>query len=195
MSLILYYSNYCEHSKKVIQSVANDELSKDIHFISIDRRAKEADGKIYIVLPNGKKIVMPPNITKVPALLLLKDNYKVLYGDEISGYINQKKQVTTQQVTYNNMEPMAFSFGGGGGGGFGIASDQYSFIESSAEELSAKGDGGMKQMHNYVDLSYADKITTPTEDYESGRMGAGDISMEQMQQQRNAEMSNVQYRT
>jgi len=194
MSLILYYSNYCEHSKKVIQSVANDELSKDIHFISIDRRAKEADGKIYIVLPNGKKIVMPPNITKVPALLLLKDNYKVLYGDEISSYINQKKQVTTQQVTYNNMEPMAFSFGGGGGG-FGIASDQYSFIESSAEELSAKGDGGMKQMHNYVDLSYTDKITTPTEDYESGRMGAGDVSVEQMQQQRNAEMNNVQYRT
>ena len=194
MSLILYYSNYCEHSKKVIQSVANDELSKDIHFISIDRRAKEADGKIYIVLPNGKKIVMPSNITKVPALLLLKDNYKVLYGDEISSYINQKKQVTTQQVTYNNMEPTAFSFGGGGGG-FGIASDQDSFIESSAEELSAKGEGGMKQMHNYVDLSYADKITTPTEDYESGRMGAGDISMEQMQQDRNAEMSNVQYRT
>jgi hypothetical protein len=48
------------------------------------------------------------------------------------------------------MEPMAFSLGGGN-----IVSDQYSFLDQEPEELEAKGNGGMRQMHNYVDLNTA----------------------------------------
>ena len=53
------------------------------------------------------------------------------------------------------MEPMAFSLGGGGGFG-DVVSDQYSFLDQNAEEMSAKeGNGGMRQMHNYVDINTA----------------------------------------
>ena len=51
------------------------------------------------------------------------------------------------------MEPMAFSFGGSGFGD--IVSDQYSFLDQAPEDLEAKGNGGMRQMHNYVDLDTA----------------------------------------
>ena len=81
MSSILYYSNFCQHSKALIQNVGRSpEISKDVHFICIDKRAKKPDGKTYIILENGQQIVMPDNISKVPALLLLNDNYRVVYG-------------------------------------------------------------------------------------------------------------------
>ena len=49
---------------------------------------------------------------------------------------------------------MAFSLGNGGNFG-DIVSDQYSFLDQDANELKADGNGGMKQMHNYVDLNTA----------------------------------------
>ena len=56
MSSILYYSNFCEHSKKLLQGLSKTKVSKDVHFICIDKRVKEGDGKIYIVspVPNNK---------------------------------------------------------------------------------------------------------------------------------------------
>ena len=78
MSSILYYSNFCEHSKKLLQTLSKSQVSKGIHFICIDKRTKAANGKINIVLENGQQIVMPENVTKVPALLLLNNNYQVL---------------------------------------------------------------------------------------------------------------------
>ena len=83
MSSILYYSNFCEHSKKLLQTFSKTSVSKDIHFICIDKRVKDNNGKVNIVLESGQKIIMPENVTKVPALLLLNNNYQVLYGDNI----------------------------------------------------------------------------------------------------------------
>ena len=68
MSSILYYSNYCEHSKSLLQSITKKTLTKDIHFICIDKRMKDTNNKIYIILENGQKIIMPENINRVPAL-------------------------------------------------------------------------------------------------------------------------------
>ena len=52
MSCILYYSNFCEPSKKLLQTVSKTEMAKDIHFICIDKRVKEND-KMFIILQNG----------------------------------------------------------------------------------------------------------------------------------------------
>ena len=153
MSCILYYSNYCEHSKKLLQGLSKSNVSNDVHFICIDKRAKDpATGKINIILENGQKIVMPETVTRVPALLQLNNNYNVLYGEAINQYFKPKQQMAVAQATMNNLEPMAFSFGGGFGG---VTSDNYSFLDMSHEDLSAKGNGGMRQMHNYVDLNTA----------------------------------------
>ena len=188
MSSILYYSNFCEHSKKLLQTLSKTQVSKEIHFICIDKRERDQNGKVNIVLENGQKIVMPENVTKVPALLLLSQGYQVLYGDNIYNYMKPKQEVVTRQATNNNMEPMAFSLGGGG---FGIVSDNYSFLDMDSEELNTKGNGGMRQMHNYVPLNHSDVITTPKDDfdYKQDKL-SGDLTIEKLQQQREQELTN-----
>lgn len=162
MSSILYYSKYCEISKKYLQILSKSSSQKDIHFICIDKRIKE-NNKTYIILENNQKIILPDNITRVPALLLLTKNYQVLYGEQILEFLKPKQEAEVRQATQNNMEPLAFSFGGGLSD---IVSDQYSFLDQPPEDLNAQGNGGMRQMHNYVDLNTAfnGKISEPPTD-------------------------------
>jgi hypothetical protein len=201
MSSILYYSNFCDHSKKLLQVVSKTQTSKDIHFICIDKRVKDASGKIFIILQNEQKIVMPENVSKVPALLLLNDNYKVLYGDDI--YQKLKPQVTQEikQATKNNMEPSAFAFdgfGGFGGCGAGISSDAYSFLDQSDDELSVKGNGGLRQMHSYVSLndsmSLSMHLPTDEADYKETKVKEGETSMEALQRKREQDLSGISYK-
>ena len=151
MSCILYYSKYCEISKKYLQILSKSGVQNDIHFICIDKRIKEGN-KTFIVLENEQKIVLPDTVTRVPALLLLNQGYNVLYGEQILQHLRPRQQEQVRQATFNNMEPMAFSFGGGYGS---IVSDTYSFLDQGPDELKADGNGGMRQMHNYVDLNTA----------------------------------------
>lgn len=154
MSSIFYYSNYCEICKKYLQLLSKANLSDEVHFICIDRRVKDANNKTYIVLENGQKIILPDNVTKVPALLLLNKGYQVIFGEQILQYLKPRQQQEVRVATQNNMEPMAFTLAGGAFGG-SIVSDQYSFLDQSPDELTAEGNGGMRQMHNYVDLNTA----------------------------------------
>jgi hypothetical protein len=154
MSSILYYSKYCEVSKKYLQQLSKSNVQKDVHFICIDKRVKDSNNKTYIILENGQKIILPDNVTRVPALLLLNQGYQILYGDQILQHLKPRQEVEVRQATQNNMEPMAFSLGGSGGFG-DIVSDQYSFLDQDPVDLEAKGNGGMRQMHNYVDLDTA----------------------------------------
>lgn len=192
MSSILYYSNFCEHSKKLLQSIPKTEVQKDIHFICIDKRVKDpTNNKIYIVLENGQKIIMPENVNRVPALLLLNQNYNVLYGEAILQHFKPRQDVAIKQATQNNLEPMAFSFGGGGFSN--VMSDNYSFLDQDSEALKATGNGGIRQMHNYVDLNYSDQISTPVDETEykkTAKMPEG-LTVEQLQQQREQEFSQI----
>ena len=190
MSSILYYSNYCEHSKKLLQNLSKTNLTKDIHFICVDKRIKDENNKIHIILENGQKIIMPENVNRVPALLLLNQGYDVLYGESILNYFKPKQQEMVKQATLNNMEPMAFSLGGGG---YGIVSDQFSFLDMEPESLEAKGNGGIRQMHNYVDLNYNDKIATPSDDtdYKGSNKISQEVTIEKLQQQRDSDLQKV----
>ena len=194
MSSILYYSNFCEHSKKLLQTLSKSGISKDIHFICIDKRMKDNNNKMYIILENGQKIIMPENVNRVPALLLLNQGYNVLYGESILQHLKPKQEVAIKQATRNNLEPSAFSFNGGFSS---VVSDQYSFLDQDADSLSAVGNGGMRQMHNYVDLNYMDNINinTPTDDHEyknANRIAENSTEdmMKKLQEQREAEIRN-----
>lgn len=189
MSSILYYSNFCDHSKSLLQNIGKSpEITKDVHFICIDKRVQK-QGKTYIILENGQEIVMPDNISRVPALLLLNDNYRIIYGTEITQFFKPRQEVVRQVATNNNMEPQAFAIGGGG---YGALSDSYSFFDMGPEELSAKGNGGTRQMHNFVSLDYADTIQTPTDDndYKAPKIDQ-DVTVESLMQQREQELQNT----
>jgi len=162
MSTILYYSKYCEISKKYLQILSKSDVQKDIHFICIDKRVTE-NNKTYIILENGQKIILPETVNRVPALLLLNQGYNIIFGEKILEHFKPRQEMEVRQATQNNIEPLAFSFGGGFNN---IVSDQYSFLDQAPEELEAKGNGGMRQLHNYVDLNnaHSGKLSEPIKD-------------------------------
>ena len=200
MSCILYYSNYCEPSKKLLQMVTKTQNSKDIHFICIDKRVKDSNGKVYIVLQTGQKIIMPENVTRVPALLLLNQNYKVIYGDDIYKHLRPQVKQQIKEATKNNMEPINYQDGFSAFSGFGggIISDCYSFLDQSDTELSVKGDGGLRQMHNYVTLNdsmnLSMKLPTDDTEYKTDKLKEGELSVESLQRKRDEDLANINYR-
>ena len=184
MSSILYYSKYCEISKKYLQILSKMNVQKDVHFICIDKREKDANNKTYIILDNGQKIILPENITKVPALLLLNKSHHVIFGDDINKHLDSQNVTytnNTNKVVQMNGEPMAFSLSGNTNG-YGVASDNFSFLDQDSNSLSAKGDGGMRQQHHYADINFSDLIETPPDTYSPDKIG--NVSMEQLQQRR-----------
>jgi hypothetical protein len=117
----------------------------------------------------------------------LSDNYRILYGEDILRFFKPKQEVAIKQATQNNLEPMAFALGGGGS--YGVTSDSYSFLDMDSDSLSAKGNGGVRQMHNYVSLNYADTISTPQDetDYKGPKLPEN-VTVEQLMKQREMDL-------
>ena len=187
MSFILYYSEYCNHSKIIVQELSKSQITKDIHFIKIDKRVQE-NGKTYIVLENNQKIILPEIINRVPALLKLVD-YSVVFGDDIKQTLKQTQSTITKVATQNNNEPLSFSFGGGGSGGGGIVSDNFCFLDIDAKDLTAEGQGGMRQLHSYMGFNQNDSISTPEDQSQpkNEKLPQG-LTIEQLQKQRDVDL-------
>ena len=181
MSLILYYSNFCEPSKKLLQTISRSQIKNEIHFVCIDKRIQGKEGETYIVLENNTQMILPSTITKVPALLLLNRGHQVLFGQQIYQHLQPREETITTQATQSNMEPMAFSLTEMGG-----CSDNYSYLDMSSDELSAKGNGGQRIMHSFAGINSVDQIETPPEDYDPNKIG--EVSVDQIQQQRNSDI-------
>ena len=105
MSSVLYYSKYCKNCDSIISRLSKTSIQKDIHFICIDKRVKEGN-KIYLLLEGGKKVLLPETVKKVPAILLLYQGYRVLYGKDIMNYYQPKINAETGIATQNNLEPI-----------------------------------------------------------------------------------------
>ena len=188
MSSILYYSNYCNNCKPLLQKLSQTSIKDDIHFICIDKRVKKPNGITNIVLENGQEILLPHTITKVPALMLLNRGNKVLFGIEITNHIQPQEIARNNVSTKNNGEPSAFSLMDATTSGFGVASDNYSFLDQDAAELSAQGGGGMRQQHHYADLGSSYVIETPPDTYAPNTVG--EVSMEKLQSERANDINN-----
>jgi len=183
MSTILYYSNYCDNCKKLLGIIGKSPVKEEMHFLCVDNRTKGSNGAIYLVLPNGDNVLLPPTVTAVPALLLLNRGHQVLFGEEIMRYITPQIDAQKKSAVIVNGEPSAFSLGGIGSS-FGVASDNYSYLDQTSEDLAAKGNGGMRQQHHYASISYQENIETPPDNYHADTIGNGGITMDQLQQQR-----------
>lgn len=177
MSNILYYSQYCKHCNDLIERISKSQIKDDIHFICIDKREKHIDGTMHIILENAQKILLPPNITSVPSILLLHHGNRVLKGiKEILHYLKPGETKINNIATDFNGEPQAFSFDEMGCN----LSDNYSYLDSSPEDLMAKGEGGVRMMHSYCSINDNHTIATPPEDYEPDKVGQVDLGELQM---------------
>ena len=181
---ILYYSNYCDNSKKLLQILSQSSIQNDIHFICIDKRVKMPDGRTQVLLKDGSQGLLPPNVTKVPALMLVNNGFHVLFGDQIYQHLQPKEKAAQNHATNFQGEPDAFSFNAFSTSG--ITSDQFSFLDMNADDLLAKGNGGTRQMFNYVtvqDNGAGMSIETPPDDYSPDKVN--ESAVQQYQQQRN----------
>ena len=163
MSSILYYSNYCEHCRNLLSILTKSNLLEKIHFLCIDKRINK-NSKTYIVTENNEEILLPKNISSVPTLLLLKENFKTILGTDILEYFKPSIVENNIKNTCNKEEPSAFmldSFNSNSN----ITSDNYSFLDQTSDDLSTKGSGGMRQMYNYADINFIEKIDTPSDEY------------------------------
>jgi len=186
MSSILYYSNFCDKSKKILQTLAKSNIKEELHYLCIDKRVKGATGSWYIVLENGENIIMPPQVNRVPALLLMKQGHQVLYGDQILSHLQPRDTAINMVATNNNGEPSPFSLNDDCIGGYGVASDTFSYWDQSSDDLSAKGNGGMRQLYNYATIDSDIRIDAPKEDYTPDKIGS--VSLENLQQTRNTDI-------
>ena len=179
MSAILYYSNYCNHCKNLLMKLSRSKTKNDLHFVCIDKREKHKDGTIHIILENSQRLLLPPNVKQVPCVLLLHHGNRVIDGlNEIMHYLNPGEVEINNKATSFNGEPLAFSMSEMGG-----LSDNYSYLDMSSDELSAKGNGGMRMMHSFTGWNQNQSIATPPEDYEPNKVGNVDLG--KLQEQRN----------
>ena len=186
---ILYYSNYCIHSKKIISYLVKENLTNQLNCICIDKRQRDSfTNQTYILMENGQKIMLPPNVHSVPALLLLKQNYRVLLGDDIIPYLHPLiKRQRDQAVAHSGGEPLAFSIGGGGSAN--VISEKYTSYNLTPDELSAKGMSRNREMANYVPADHSNfTIPTPPDTYRPDKIGSG-VSLDDLQQKRNSDIS------
>jgi len=179
----LYYSNYCKHSQRVLHFIVKGNLTEKLNFLCIDKREKDVNNnQIYIVLEDGKKVIMPPNIQSVPALLLVKHGYRVLLGDDIIQHFQSAANLETKKKMMNQqIEPVGTSLGSNY---MNVSSEQYTFYNLTPDELSAKGNGGRRQLYNYVSANEEIiSIQTPPDTYQADKIDK-DITVDKLQQKR-----------
>jgi hypothetical protein len=183
MSHILYYSNYCDYSKQLIVNLREYKEYNSIHFINIDNRFSK-NNQTYVLLENQQTVLVPSFIDKVPSLLNIS-NHQVSFGNDIYKNITKNKEENSKTIDSDISE---FSFGNYKSNE--VMSDQFSFYDQGSDEMLAKGDGGLRQMHRYVTLDYNDRITTPDEDYESSKIKEDDesVNLSKLQEQRAKEI-------
>lgn len=182
---ILYYSNYCKFSQGIIDSLSHTQIKDDVHYMNIDDRIIDQNRNIFI-RKNHSMIPLPQCIDSVPSLLLLNDNNKVLIGNEIRDFIFDRLREHEYQSGSIGNEPVSYDFSNM----YGVVSDSFSFLDQSADEMAAKGDGGLRQLYNYARFDMSDaveRMNTPQEDTEQNSFG----SIESLIAKRNAELKSV----
>jgi hypothetical protein len=163
MTVICYYSNFCEPSKKLLQVMSHSKLKDEVHFICIDKRTRGAGGQTVLEV-NGQQVLLPPMITRVPALFLVETR-RALFEDDIYKYLQPQEAALNHVATGGMGEPECFSDQMLG------MSDSYSFWDQGADELGTKGNGGMRQQHRFVAVDEMFSINTPKDDYEPDKIG------------------------
>jgi len=188
---ILYYSNYCTHCQKVLQILVKGNITDRVSFICIDKRINDSNtNQTYIVLENGSKVILPPNIHSVPSLLLVNKNYKVILGDDIVKHYHPEIKNKNDKANLYNGEPTGFPLTISNGG-TNIVSEQYTLYDMTPEELSAKGKGNNRQLYNYVSaLDEINLIQTPPDTYRPDKL-SNNVTIDTLQQQRMDEVSQI----
>ena len=185
---ILYYSSFCKHSNKLLPYLQQNDLGSNLEFVCIDKRFVK-DNVTY-VLSNQQALPLPPMINSVPTLCIMP-NFEILTGNKIVEFFKPlTKSIDAEREIMNN-EPNPYCLDKETIGSFGVSSDSFSFYDATDKELSASGDGGLRQMYNYSAYGEGSKVQDNNQIYtpqDEGREKKMNVSLEQLQQRRNNEL-------
>ena len=176
MSAILYYSKHCKNCDKIISELSQSRAQNDIHFVCVDKRARLENGQTCVVLDTGEQVALPEQITRVPALLLLQEDNRILFGNDIYDVVSLTVQREKHAATKGYGEPRE-------AGG----SDLMSSVSAGSGLYSAldENDAFAEQHGCYASASYdnIDRIETPPDDYQPDKMN--EDSIKTYQEERN----------
>lgn len=189
---ILYYSNYCKHCQKLVQTLAKGNLTDKISFICIDKRVVDPKtNQTFVLLENGTKVVMPPNVHSVPTLLLVKQSYRVLMGDDIMKHFHPQLKQQNEKATMFQGEPMGYILGSESSYSSNIVSERFTDYNMTPDELSAKGMGQTRKLYNYVSVNDDIKfINTPADSYRPDKV-SNNVTVDNLQQKRMDEINQI----
>lgn len=186
---ILYYSNNCKHSQRIITSIVKSNIVNKISCVCIDKRVRE--GSSYIVkFDNGTKCSLPPNLQVVPSLLCMKRNHTIITGCEtILEYLNSQYLSTAMpksKILESHVEPIAYHLGSYTTNN-NISSEQFTNYGLGPEELSAKGVSRNRPLYNYTAVDETLSIHCPEDKYHADKVSAS-VTIETLQQTRNTDL-------
>ena len=124
---------------------------------------KSPRGEIMLQV-GAQNVAMPASITRVPALFFTESG-RTLFGDDIYTYLAPKEEAITRVETAGNMEPECYT------SQLTAMSDAFSYWDQGAEDLTATGNGGLRQMHNFVTIDQTLSIPTPDDKWEADKIG------------------------
>lgn len=184
----LYYSNYCKHCKKVLDFLSKSGIAEKLNCICIDKRRRDPNtNQMFIHLDDGKQVLMPPNLSSVPALLLINKGYSLVLGSDIIQHYEPEVKKKLESANFGDGEPSSYTIQSSSGGS-NIVSEQFTFYDMSPDELSAKGAGGQRQLYNYVPVANSNNaINTPPDSYKPDKV-SNEVTIDTLQQQRNADV-------
>jgi glutaredoxin-related protein len=178
---VLYYSNHCPHSNKIINKLSKSLIKDEFSYISLDTRVIK-ENKIFVKLRNGDEFEIQESINKVPALSLESYGNRVLFGNEILDFINMKEKESDS----NNLEPSPFSFFGGCDN---IVSDFYSYVDTPIQEFnSSEGNAGMTQTYSYATIDSNTYMNTPPDTYTPDKISTDENILEKLVETRNKDV-------
>jgi hypothetical protein len=156
----LYYSNFCPHSKDVLEFIRRNQLLSKLDFFCVDNRVQDKQTGIFYIISEDKKRKdpLPPNVQEVPALLLVREQYRVILGKEIMNYYAPQVKNVFSEINTAEPSPLA----------------------NGTQSFSTYGDDALSG--NKVGY-----IETPPENFVSNKIGEN-MTIELIEKQRNAEL-------
>ena len=201
---ILYYSNMCKHSQKVVQFVVSNQLTDQLSCICVDKRKRDANNnQTMVILENGKTVMLPPNLQSIPAVLCVKRNYTLVLGtDPIIEYLQEKFSTKYTNMQFENphnptnnqraqqRDPMGMTLDGLTMNS-NIRSEPYTSYSMTTDDLSAKSTSQNRPLHHYTSVHDEFSIPTPEDTYRPDKVSSN-VTIDVLQQQRNVEVPVVQ---
>lgn len=154
MYMILFYSEYCQHSKILLENIKKHDNNNLIKTVSID-------------LLRSLRKPIDPKIHSVPALMITKTK-EYLFGKAVFDYLllpnrgilfsnsisRDEKSFKKEDIPLTNLEPSAFSLGS-------ILSENFSSLEDDDKNTNIANDKHYNW--DFIDnMNDENKIVTPS---------------------------------